>query len=72
MNCTTNVAAIKQAAAGRWPEILSALSGLPIELFDGHWHTCPKCGKGLFRLVSAETGAVFCSYCNRGGPANGG
>ena len=68
----TNIQSLKSAAAGRWPEILSALTGLPGELFDGEYHQCPKCKKGLFRLVDAETGACFCTFCFRGGPDNGG
>ena len=63
---------LAETASGRWPEILAALSGFPIELFDGKYHPCPKCHKGLFRLVSAETGACFCTHCFRGGPLNGG
>lgn len=69
---TYDLSAVKQAASGRWVEILHAVGGLPLEILDGKYHPCPKCGKGLFRLVSAETGACFCTYCFRGGPANGG
>lgn len=67
-----DVAALKRQATGRWPEILAGLTGLPIELFDGKYHPCPRCKKGLFRLVSEETGACFCTYCFRGGLNNGG
>jgi phage/plasmid primase-like uncharacterized protein len=67
-----DVEAVKRQAAGKWPEILSRLTGLPLELFDGKYHRCPKCKRGLFRLLNKETGACYCSYCFRGGPANGG
>ena len=61
------VAAIKQAAAGRWPEILSRLADVPLELLDGKHHPCPKCGgKDRFRAFDdfAETGGVYCNKCH--------
>ena len=49
-----DVAALKQQAAGRWPELLTALGGVGAELLDGKNHSCPKCGgKDRFRLIDA-------------------
>ena len=59
-----DIAAIKQAATGRWPEILQNLGGCPSELLDGKHHACPQCGgKDRFRLLDEATGAVFCNQC---------
>lgn len=56
--------AIKQAASGRWPEILTALGGVDPELLDGQHHPCPKCrGTDRFRLIDEEAGALYCSKC---------
>ena len=55
---------LKEAAAGRWPEILAAVAGIGAELLDGRHHACPKCGgKDRFRLIDKETGACFCNKC---------
>ena len=37
---------VRDAARGRWGEILSSLAGLPAEVLDGRHHRCP--------LVAAE------------------
>ena len=59
-----DVARIKAAAVGRWPEILSALGGCPLEILDGQHHPCPKCGgMDRFRMIDAEAGAVYCNQC---------
>ena len=59
-----DVGTVKQAAAGRWPEILSRLGGLPIDTLDGNHHPCPRCGgTDRFRMVDAAAGAVFCNQC---------
>jgi len=36
--------AIKSAASGRWPEVLSTLGGIPLDILDGKHHPCPMCG----------------------------
>ena len=41
-----DVAALKRQVAGRWPEILSALSGVSAEILDGKNHPCPRQGCG--------------------------
>jgi len=57
---------VKQAAAGRWPEILSSLGGIDAELLDGKNHPCPRCGgTDRFRFIDPEAGAVFCNQCFR-------
>lgn len=61
---------IKQAACGRWLDVLTA-AGIPSDLLDGRPHPCPKrClpesgGKDRFNATKtvAETGAVFCRRC---------
>ena len=56
---------IKRTAAGRWCEILSHLGGVPSDQLNEKRHfPCPKCGgKDRFRLLSADTGALFCNKC---------
>jgi P4 family phage/plasmid primase-like protien len=66
-----NVELVKAAAAGRWGDIISSLSRVSIDCFDGRHQTCPKhCGKDYggkdrFRAMSdfAETGGVICGEC---------
>ena len=36
---------LKRAAAGRWPEIVPALTIIPAEVLDGRHHPCPKCAR---------------------------
>lgn len=59
-----NIDTVKQAAAGRWPEIFSSLAHVPTQTFDGKHHPCPKCGgKDRFRLMKADVGACICNQC---------
>ncbi len=59
-----DVQTLKQAATGRWPEVLAFVGGVPVEHLDGKNHPCPKCGgKDRFRLIDAEAGALFCNQC---------
>ncbi len=58
---------LKRIAAGRWPEILRALGGLPGELLDGRNHPCPRCGgNDRFYLQTdfETTGGVGCRHCH--------
>ncbi len=58
---------IKQAARGRWAEILTALAGITTDILDGRHHACPKCGgEDRFRAFDdfRETGGVFCNQCH--------
>lgn len=67
-----DVKALKQQAAGRWPEALSALGGVSVDILDGKNHPCPKCeGKDRFRMIDAEAGAVFCNQCFKQGNGDG-
>lgn len=55
---------IRQAAAGRWLEILVGVGRLPVGSLDGRHHPCPKCGgTDRFRLVDEPVGAVYCNAC---------
>ncbi len=59
-----DVQAVKQAAAGRWPEIFAAVGSADHNSFDGNHQPCPKCGgKDRFRLIDAEAGACICNQC---------
>ncbi len=56
---------LKRMAAGRWPEILQALGGLPSELLDGKNHPCPRCGgNDRFRFSNLDgNGSCYCNQC---------
>lgn len=58
---------LKSQAAGRWPELLTRIAGVPSEILDGKGHPCPKCG-GLDRFSAfndfAATGGVMCRKCH--------
>ncbi|MGI6417834.1 MAG: DUF3987 domain-containing protein [Thermoguttaceae bacterium] len=58
---------LKRMAAGRWPEILRALGGLPGELLDGKNHPCPRCGgNDRFRFSNLDgNGSCYCNQCFR-------
>ncbi len=67
-----DIALVKQAAAGRWPEILSRSVGIPSDSLDGKHHPCPKCdGNDRFRLLDPEAGAVICNQCFSSGNGDG-
>ncbi len=56
--------AVRQAAAGRWLEVLTSVAGLSEEILDGQHHPCPKCGgDDRFRLIDKDAGAVLCNQC---------
>jgi hypothetical protein len=55
---------IRDAAAGRWPDILASVGNIPRNILDGRHHPCPKCGgDDRFRLVDEAAGAVLCNQC---------
>lgn len=67
-----DVADIKRAAAGHWPELLSALGGIPADVLDGNHHPCPKCaGTDRFRMIDVEAGALYCNSCFSKGNGDG-
>jgi len=73
-NPTADIAAIKRAATGSWPQILSAVAGIPADVLDGQHHPCPKCnGKDRFRALDdfRDTGAVLCNGCFSKGNGDG-
>jgi len=64
-----DIGRVKAAAAGRWPEILSRLAGIDVEILDGKHHACPKCGgTDRFRFDIAREFAI----CNKCLPKGGG
>ncbi len=57
---------IRSAAAGKWREILPAVTGIDRGLLDGKHYPCPKCGgKDRFRAFDdvTETGGTICNQC---------
>jgi KaiC/GvpD/RAD55 family RecA-like ATPase len=59
-----DIATIKSAASGRWPEIICRITGIEQELLDGGHHPCPKCGgRDRFRMIDENAGALFCNAC---------
>ena len=64
-----DINAVKQAARGRWPEILAAVGGLAQEFihFDKREGPCPRCGGHTrFRGIDEPAGALHCSHCHNG------
>jgi hypothetical protein len=65
-----DVEALKRQAAGRWPEILSAVGGVPREILDGKNHPCPRQGCGgvdRFRFTNlGGNGSCYCNQCEGG------
>lgn len=59
-----DVQRLKDAAAGRWVELLVEVAGIPREHLDGQHHPCFRCGgDDRFRLVDEDAGAVLCNQC---------
>ena len=59
-----DAAEIRERARGRWPEILTAVGGVPPEILDGKHHPCPRCGgTDRFRFIDPDAGALFCNVC---------
>lgn len=57
---------VRQAARGRWVDVIASVGGIPRELLSGGSgeHPCPKCGGNTrFRMIDVNAGAVFCSHC---------
>lgn len=58
------ISMVKDAARGRWPELLATLGGISPELLDGKHHPCPLCGgTDRFRLIDRDAGALYCNAC---------
>lgn len=61
-----DIDAIRQAATGRWIEILQSVGGIPSSSLDGRHHPCPRCGgTDRFRLIDRAAGSVLCGQCFR-------
>ena len=59
-----DIETVRQAAAGRWLELLQSVAGFSEEILDGQHHPCPKCGgDDRFRLIDKDAGAVLCNQC---------
>jgi P4 family phage/plasmid primase-like protien len=58
---------VKQAAEGRWPEVIAALSRVDASALDGNHHPCPKCGgTDRFNLSRNGDGGAHCNQCQPG------
>ncbi|MCX7424379.1 MAG: AAA family ATPase [Planctomycetia bacterium] len=67
-----NASEVKQLAAGRWVEVLSAVGGIDAELLDGAHHPCPKCGgDDRFSLAYEADGGLLCRKCFDHGNGDG-
>lgn len=58
---------VKEAARGRWLDIIATIGGLDPAILDGRHHPCPLCqGVDRFRAFDdfAETGGVICNQCH--------
>lgn len=65
--------AVKEAAEGRWLEIITALTSLPREILDGKHHSCPECGgDDRFNYDRKNQGIVYCNNHHNGGKWNSG
>ena len=67
MNATPNLSQVREAARGRWPEILANLGADP-SFLDGKHHPCPACGgKDRFRFDDKDgNGSHICNQCGAG------
>lgn len=55
---------VKNAARGRWVELLIEIGGINRSLLTGKHGPCPRCGgRDRFRLIDENEGAVLCSQC---------
>jgi P4 family phage/plasmid primase-like protien len=61
------VPTIKDAARGRWAEILATVGGFDADSLDGSHHPCPKCGgRDRFRFSDQDgDGSIICNQCAR-------
>lgn len=59
---------IKEAAAGRWLDVVTSLTSFNSEFFNGQHQACPMCGgKDRFRAFKDfnETGGCICNQCGK-------
>ena len=64
--------AVKQAAAGRWSEIIASVGGISSDVLDGKHHPCPKCGgTDRFRFYRDDSGGAVCNQCHNPGGGDG-
>ena len=74
MTAHYDTAPIKDAARGRWREILTSLGGIDANILDGttREHPCPKCGGTTrFRMIDVDEGALYCNKCFRSNNGDG-
>lgn len=59
-----DIEVVRDAAATRWPEIISHLAGVDPSSLDGKHHPCPKCGgTDRFRFFADSSGGAICNQC---------
>ena len=65
----TDVLRVKDAARGRWDDLLVELGGIDPFYLDGKHRPCPRCeGKDRFRFTNMNgDGSVLCNQCFRCG-----
>ena len=72
---------LERLTAGRWPEILSALAGLPPQTFSGDHQACPACqhngislgpGRNVDRFRWDDDSGMGSWFCNQCGGKRGG
>ncbi len=64
INHHVNVESVRNAAHGKWREILPAICNVGSLVLDEKHHPCPRCGgKDRFRAIDVEVGALFCNKC---------
>lgn len=62
-----NMHEIKEAAEDRWPEVISKVANIDVDVLDGAHHPCPKCGgDDRFNLARDRTGGCYCNECQPG------
>ncbi len=63
-----DVQLLKEAARGRWAELLADLGRIDPTILDGGNYPCPKCGgKDRFRFTNMDgDGSIYCNQCAKG------
>lgn len=62
---TIDKKAVKQAATGRWPEIVASYANVSPDILDGKHHPCPSCGgEDRFRMFDDDSGGAICNQCH--------
>lgn len=64
-HATYDIDLVRQAASGRWPEILANTANVDPAILDGQGHPCPKCGgtDRFHAITSDDRGGAICRQC---------